>query len=505
MDGPQRVSGLYDVAIVGFGPVGATLANLLALEGLSVIALDREAAPYALPRAVHFDDEVMRVFQAIGLADQILPFTHVSPGMHFIDGDGKLFLDWSRPLQIGPTGWHTSYRFHQPDLERVLRAGARAHTSVDIRLRADAFAIDQRSDHVAIRFESLANGKLEEAKARYVVGCDGARSLVRRLIGSELDDLGFHERWLVIDAILKRPKPELGDYSVQFCDARRPATYVRSVGDRRRWEIAIMPDDDVQRITDPENVWKLLARWITPDDADLERAASYSFHSVIASSWRRKRLLIAGDAAHQTPPFLGQGMCAGIRDVANLAWKLGRVIRGEASDVLLNSYQSERYPHVREYIELAVRLGSLINATRIEGREVGAEPRRMATIKPRLGPGLFRHGCTVAGTPVPQPKLSSGRRLDDHVGYRFAALARPEFLDGLDIAMHERCCQHGIVLVSDGQGPLNDWLDSVDANAALVRPDRYIVGLAKTPEELSALVDSMNQEDLDEARIVLDC
>ncbi len=495
MDGPQRTGALYDVAIVGFGPVGATLANLLALQGLSVIALDREAAPYALPRAVHFDDEVMRVFQTIGLADEILPFTHVSPGMHFIDGDGKLFLDWSRPLQIGPNGWNTSYRFHQPDLERVLRAGARAHASVDLRLRADVFAVDEHGDHVAVRFENLTNGKLDEARARYVVGCDGARSLVRRLIGSEMDDLGFHEPWLVVDAILKRPMPELGDYSVQFCDARRPATYVRSIGDRRRWEIAIMPDDDAQRITDPENVWKLLARWITPDDAELERAASYSFHSVIASTWRRERLLIAGDAAHQTPPFLGQGMCAGIRDVANLAWKLGRVIRGEAGDGLLNSYQAERHPHVREYIELAVRLGSLINATRSEGREAGAEPRRMSTIKPRLGPGLFRHGCAVAGTPVPQPMLSNGRRLDDQVGYRFAALARPGFLDGLDGATHERWRQHGIVLVSDGQGPLKDWLDSVGAPAALVRPDRYIVGLAKTPQELSALVDSMNQED----------
>ncbi|PAY06323.1 3-(3-hydroxyphenyl)propionate hydroxylase [Bradyrhizobium sp. UFLA03-84] len=495
MDGPQRAEGLYDVAIIGLGPVGATLANLLAVDGLSVIALERETEPYALPRAVHFDDEVMRVFQTIGLADEILPFTHVSPGMHFVDGDGRLFLDWSRPLEIGPNGWNISYRFHQPELERVLRAGARAHASVNIRLRADAFAIDQRSDHVAIRFESVANGKLEEARARYVVGCDGARSLVRRLIGSEMDDLGFHEPWLVIDAILKRPMPELGDYSVQFCDARRPATYVRSVGNRRRWEIAIMPDDDARRITDPENVWKLLARWITPDDADLERAAAYSFHSVIASTWRRERLLIAGDAAHQTPPFLGQGMCAGIRDVANLAWKLGRVIRGEANNALLNSYQTERHPHVREYVELAVRLGSLINATRSEDREADAEPRRMATIKPRLGPGLFRRECAIAGTPVPQPMLSTGRRLDDHVGYRIAVLARPDFLDGLDHAARDRCSRRGITLVADGQGPLSDWLDSIGAHAALVRPDRYIVGLAETPQQLSALVDSMSQED----------
>ncbi len=149
MDGPQRAEGLYDVAIIGLGPVGATLANLLAVDGLSVIALEREAEPYALPRAVHFDDEVMRVFQTIGLADEILPFTHVSPGMHFVDGDGRLFLDWSRPQQIGQNGWNTSYRFHQPELERVLRAGARAHASVHHSLARRRFCDrpTQRSRH----------------------------------------------------------------------------------------------------------------------------------------------------------------------------------------------------------------------------------------------------------------------------------------------------------------------------------------------------------------------
>ena len=487
-----RQEGVYDVAIVGLGPVGATLANLLAVDGLSVIALEREAEPYALPRAVHFDDEVMRVFQTIGLAEKILPFTHVSPGMHFVDAEGRLFLDWSRPQDIGANGWNISYRFHQPDLERVLRAGASSQASVDIRLRADVYAVDERSDHVEVGFEDLRSGRLETARARYVVGCDGARSLIRRLIGSEMEDLGFHERWLVIDALLKRPKPELGDYSVQYCDARRPATYVRSVGNRRRWEISIMPGDDERQIADADNVWRLLSRWTTPDEAELQRAVCYTFHSVIAATWHRNRLLIAGDSAHQTPPFLGQGMCAGIRDVANLAWKLGRVIRGEASEKLLNTYQTERQPHVREYIELAVRLGGLIN-TPAGGdvREAGEKPKRMESIKPRLGPGLSRSDCALAGTMAPQPLLSNGRRLDDQVAYRFAALVQPAFLKQLAPAVLDRCSTRSIALVADASSRLTDWLDQIGAQAALVRPDRYIVGLARTSEELSALVEAV--------------
>jgi 3-(3-hydroxy-phenyl)propionate hydroxylase len=331
-----------DVCIVGYGPVGATLANLLADAGLSVLVLEREADIYQLPRAVHFDDEVMRVFQTLGLSERLLPHTHVSPGMHFVDSAGRLILDWSRPKDIGPLGWNVSYRFHQPDLERILREAASRKPQIHVRLRSEAFVIEQTADAVNIRFEDLTCGALHAARARFVVGCDGARSLVRRVIGSSLEDLGFHERWLVVDALLKRDRPDLGDHSVQFCDPDRPATYVRGVGQRRRWEISLRDDEDPAVMTAPAEVRKLLGRFISSEDAELERAACYTFHSVIAEQWRDRRLLIAGDSAHQTPPFLGQGLCAGIRDAANLAWKLVHVVRGEAHSDLLDTYQSER-------------------------------------------------------------------------------------------------------------------------------------------------------------------
>ncbi len=176
-------------------------------------------------------------------------------------------------------------------------------------------------------------------------------------------NLGFKERWLVADLLLKRPKPELGDHTIQYCNPERPATYARGPGDRRRWEIAVRDDEQTDAICRPDAVWPLLQRWIDPDEAELERAAVYTFQSIVADQWRKGRLLIAGDAAHRTPPFMGQGMCAGVRDAANLAWKLALAAKGLAPASILDSYGTERAPHAREYIETAVRLGRLINAS----------------------------------------------------------------------------------------------------------------------------------------------
>jgi 3-(3-hydroxy-phenyl)propionate hydroxylase len=479
-----------DICVVGYGPVGATLANLLADCGLSVIVFDREADIYPLPRAVHFDDEVMRVFQTLGLAERILPHTHVSPGMHFVDVNRRLILDWSRPQEVGPLGWNTSYRFHQPDLERTLRDAAEGKPNIDVRLRAEVFALDQDSDGVNIRFEDLSTGGLHKIRTRFVVGCDGARSLVRRVIGSSLVDLGFHERWLVIDALLKRDLAALGDHSVQFCDPVRPATYVRGVGNRRRWEITLLEGEDTARMTAPTEAWRLLERFISPDDAELERAACYTFHSVIAERWRDARLLIAGDSAHQTPPFLGQGMCAGIRDVANLAWKLAHVVRGRASADLLDTYQTERAPHVREYIELAVKLGGLINTRAAEAAVPGGllrtEPARMQSLKPRLGPGLSAGADILLGQVAPQPLLSNGKRLDDEVGYRFAALLQPDFLAGLSRPLLELLRQKDIAIVAD-RAPVQ-WLRENEVSGVMVRPDRYVLGAARNSQDMDSLI-----------------
>jgi 3-(3-hydroxy-phenyl)propionate hydroxylase len=511
-----RDGALHDVAIVGFGPVGATLACLLAQRGLSVLVLERDAEIYRLPRAIHYDGEVMRVFQSIGLADALLPGLETSPGMRFVDAEGHVLIDWRRPPGIGPQGWHAGYKFHQPTLERMLRERLAAIGGADVRLRHETFALDEAGVGVGrdrsagdgvdfndgkdggdgddravrLRFEDLSSGRLHEARARWVVGCDGARSTVRRFMGTELEDLRSHERWLVVDVILVRERPDLGDHSIQYCDPARPATYVRGVGMRRRWELMLLPGEDPAEMTRPETLWRLLSRWVTPEDAVLERPACYTFHSVVARGWRRGRLLIAGDAAHQTPPFLGQGMCAGIRDAANLAWKLAEVVRGRAPESLLDTYERERAPHVREFIEAAVRLGGVIQTTdpeaaRRRDAEMRARPLAFTTPAPRLGPGAHAGGDGPAGRIGEQPVLGDGRRLDDVVGDRHALLVDAGLADAARAAAGDRA----VVVVADSDAS-RDWLARLGVRAVWLRPDRYVAGVAGNAREVAALAGS---------------
>lgn len=479
----------YDVAIVGYGPAGATLAHLLGQCGLDVIVLERETAAYHLPRAVHFDAEVMRVFQWVGIAEAMEPLTARHPGMRFVDRDGNLLLDWPRPPGIGPQGWRANYRFHQPDLEKLLRERLAEMKTVTVRTRADVFFVEDQGDRVELRFEDMSRGKVERIAAKYVVGCDGARSIVRRYIETGMEDYGFHERWLVIDVVLNEDKPELGDHSIQYCVPERPATYVRGPGLRRRWEITVRPDEDSAEIAKPERVWELLSPWLKPEEAVLERTAVYVFHSLVADHWRKGRLLLAGDACHQTPPFMGQGMCAGTRDVANLYWKLALVcqdkVRGTEAERLLDTYESERKPNAREYITTAVRLGGLINTCGTEAALRAALPTasgsaRMESIAPPIGPGLGIG--EKSGRLFGQPRLGDGRLMDDVLKHRFVIVAEQALAEGLSLPS-------GVGLVTTDTSPdAAEHLARLNTRAVVLRPDRHTLGCADTPEELAALV-----------------
>lgn len=454
MGGTQLLS--TDVAIVGCGPVGALLANLLGKAGLSVDIYDREREIHALPRAVHFDGEVMRIFQSVDLAQQIATASRASSkGMHFVNAEGRTLMVRRGLDGPGPHGWASNWYFHQPVLEQILRAGMTRFPNVRFHLGHEI-------------------GSTNELDARFVVGCDGARSLVRQAIGSRSHDLGLHQPWLVVDLLCDLDRAgvrALPDYTIQLCDPARPMTVVHVGGQRWRWEIMLMPGDDPARLTDPEIFWPMLARWLGPQDARLERAAVYTFHSVIQEGWRRGRLLLAGDSCHQTPPFLGQGLCAGMRDAANLAWKLAAVVRGEASDALLDTYESERLPHVRSFIELAVRLGAVLQET--DRQAATARDRRFEAgmelfdyPQPQLGPGCRAEAPPPVGTIFPQPRLADGRLMDDAIGQRFAIVGKTALLK------HVR--PDAVLLPGVG----SEWLARHGVRAAVLRPDRYIFAVA---------------------------
>ncbi|TWC76448.1 3-(3-hydroxy-phenyl)propionate hydroxylase [Rhizobium sp. SJZ105] len=482
------MSGQYDVVILGYGPVGATLANLLGPSGLSICVIERDLVQFALPRAGHFDDEVMRIWQSAGLSGEISATVRVNPGMRFVNAEGTLLVDWPRPSGEGPQAWNTSYRFHQPFIENILREGVKRYGRIDVRLGTEVTKVEQGRDFVSL--ETIdTSGRDSTIKASYVVGCDGGRSTVRRAMGVGSSDLGSHDKWLVVDLLLKGARDDLGDFTVQHCDPERPTTYIRMVENRRRWEFMLMPDDNPEEIAKPETVWKLLAPWIGNQEADIERTAVYTFHAVIAESWRSGRLLLAGDAAHQTPPFLGQGMCAGIRDAANLAWKMVSVIRDGVPPDLLDSYQQEREPHVRHYIELAIRLGGVLQNTdpskaRERDEVLAIKPERLVSARPALGKSCLNQGGQLAGTLTDQLRLADGSRLDDRVGYAFAILATSSFAAELG-SIRVDFPPDTVVVALDGPG--EHYLEKLGAQAVVVRPDRYILATVNTVAELTSL------------------
>ena len=492
----------FDVVVVGFGPVGALLANLLGRHGLRVLVLERDADIHPLPRAVHFDGEVMRVFQAAGLAEAVGSVARAtSKGMHFVNAAGETLMVRRGADGPGPHGWANNWYFHQPELDAVLREGVARFANVEVRLRHEVMAVRDTGDHASVTVREVATGASSERTARYVVGCDGARSLVRDAIGALMLDLGLHQPWLVVD-VVAHPRSEraqrLPDYTVQHCDPRRPMTRVHVKGPRHRWEIMLMPGDDEAEIVRPARIWPMLARAVGPDDVRIERAAVYTFHALVAAPWRRGRLMLVGDSAHQTPPFLGQGMCAGIRDAANLAWKLELVVAGAAGESLLETCEAERSLHVREFIELAVRLGAVIQATDPDAAEArdaefrASGPRMFDFPQPRLGRGVWAGDSPACGVVFPQPRLADGRRLDEAVGNRFAVLsvlplgtlgalgARIRGPDGLDLAF------------VDAPGPeVEEWLARQEAVAVIVRPDRYVFGIARDEAELRRALDEL--------------
>ena len=485
------------------GPTGAVLSALLAQKGVRVLVCDALTSIYDKPRAIALDHEIMRVFQELGITQALAPFVEPFTDSEFFGVNGQLIKCMSTLAPPYPLGYVPSLVFSQPPMERVLREKVSTQQLVTVQLGQRLVSMTQDAQQVSLRFESLS-GQSETVHAKYVVGCDGASSFVRQSVGIELEDLGFDQPWLVVDVLLNEAgMAKLPKVSMQICEPKRPCTYVIGPKNHRRFEVAINEGEDPKEMQTPEKVWSLLSRWMTPHEGELWRQASYRFHALVAKEWRVNRVLIAGDAAHQQPPFLGQGMCQGVRDAHNLAWKLAALIQGQGQEALLNTYATERAMHVRELTTRIKAIGLLV-AERDEHKarardeallkEAGGviQPMPRQNVQPSLTTGCLSKSTHLAvGTLFPQASLwveGASVLMDDVLQGGWTLFVKsPEVSQYRD---HSPLGLPFIEVVDCGgeafqetTGVVSDWFERMKVQACLVRPDHCVFGVFHAPQE----------------------
>ncbi len=500
---------LLDVAIVGYGPVGQTLAALLGEQGVSVVVFERHTEPLGLPRAIRFDHEAMRIWQRLGIVAELEDDILACDRYEWFGADGMPIV--TLPSPPAPSGWSYSYVFHQPLLEAALDRAVRELPTVEVHRGVTVTGLADHGDRVELSLRSTADGGASPpVQARYVVGADGAGSSVRETLGIELEDLGFGERWLVLDV---RPHDLDGLEPLaaprQHCDPRRPYVVVPGGRRHRRWELMLLPGEQPEEFADVGRAWELLEPSVSPGEADIVRHAVYEFRSAVASTMQRGRAFLAGDAAHLMPPHLGEGMCSGLRDANGLAWRLAWVLSGLASPRLLDSYTVERLPHSRAIVELSLAMGRIsceLDPDAAAARDAairrdGVEPPPF----PHLVAGLVAD-TVAAGTLAVQGVVEvdgQAGRLDDVVGDGLVVVARgddPWRALGAAGRQFLEEVEARLVTLGDGPGRARDvdgaltaWLDELGASAVVIRPDAYVFGAAADPDGLGELVDELRR------------
>ncbi|WP_199182779.1 bifunctional 3-(3-hydroxy-phenyl)propionate/3-hydroxycinnamic acid hydroxylase [Mycobacterium sp. 4858] len=502
------------VVIVGAGPTGVTAATLLAQYGVDCLVLDRWPGLYPQPRAVHLDDEIYRIIARLGLADEFAAISRPTLGLRLVDSRFRTLAEFDRDPGHNVHGFPPANMFDQPELEALLRANLERHPRAELRGNAEVTDVVTDGTCIRVTFADRSDGGLHRVDADYLLGCDGANSMVRAGIGSTMRDLNFQQRWLVVDVA---SDADLGQWDGvhQLCDPNRAGTYMRIGPARYRWEFRLLDGETADDFGTLDRLRPLIKPWtsaVPAGELTLVRVAEYTFRAQIADRWRRGNVFILGDAAHLTPPFIGQGMGAGLRDAANLAWKIAGVHHGTLAPSVLETYERERKPHTRSMIRLALAVGWAMTG----GGRLGNAARRAVLPRLRLIPGLrdkvvdsttpalhrsalvdtSRKPRRLAGTLCPNAPLGQGHRLDDALGTGFALIStvRPAAAD--EAALRRR---NVTVLVAEPGSPLAAWLHRGHATAAVVRPDRTVARAGRDVAALCAWTATVVSPGVDQA------